>query len=223
MIPDEYTFPTPTPVNGSSATGNCASVSSSTSGTLTCADPTSSVLFDDPRGMPILTGLDGDMWASQLLTIQSTASSIDIIIDLNTPTFMRVERVEVVMFNCPQWGIGVQTIQALENNNALIQTANVGITSCTSLVRMCLSSRTTIPVIILRFFPSPGSDWVYLAEVTFFGNNPTCPADRVITAPTTPPQDLLWNQLPQVQWKLLETTKAVMQNHKCVMYAINSA
>ena len=165
VIPAEYTFPTPTSVNGSSATGNCASVSSSTSGTITCADPTSSVLFDDPRGMPILTGLDGDMWASQLLTIQTTASSTDINVDLGTPTFTRVERVEVVMFNCPQLGIGVQTVQALEHNNVLIQTANVDITSCTSLVRMCLSTATTLPVFILRFRLSPGSDWVHLAEV----------------------------------------------------------
>ena len=187
VFPAEYTFPTPTSVNGSSATGNCASVSSSTSGTLTCADPTSSVLFDDPRGMPILTGLDGDMWASHLLTIQTTASSTDITVDLNTPTFSGVERIEVVMFNCPQLGIGVQTIQALENNNALLYTANVNITSCTSLVRVCLSPRTTIPVLVLRFKLSPGSDWVHVAEVTFIGNGVTCPLDIVITEPITEP------------------------------------
>ena len=126
VIPAEYTFPTPTSVNGSSATGNCANnISSSTSGTLTCADPTSSVLFDDPRGMPILTGLDGDMWASQLLTIQTTAAFTEITVDLFTPTFIRVQRIEVVMFNCQQLGIGVQTIQTFEINNVLIQTVNV--------------------------------------------------------------------------------------------------
>ena len=188
-IPFEYTFPTPTSVNGSSATGNCANnISSSTSGTLTCADPTSSVLFDDPRGMPILTGLDGDMWASQLLTIQTAASSTDITFDFrNTPGFTVVERVEVMMFNCPQLGIGVQTVQALEDNNALIQTANVDITSCTSLVRVCLSTATTIPILILRFRLSPDSDWVHVAEVTFFGNGVTCPPEIVITEPTTEP------------------------------------
>ena len=187
MFPAEYTFPTPISVNGSSATGNCANVSSSPSGTITCADPTSSVLFDDPRGMPILTGLDGDMWASQLLTIQTTAAFTEITVDLRTPTFNRVERIEVVMFNCPQMGTGVQTIQAFENNNALVQTANVDITSCTSLVRVCLSTATTIPVLILRFRLSPGSDWVQLAEVAFFGNGVTCPPDIVITEPTTEP------------------------------------
>ena len=183
VIPAEYTFPTPTSVNGSSATGNCANVSSSNSGALTCADPTSSVLFDDPRGMPVLTGLDGDMWASQLLTIQTTASSIDIIVDLNTPTFTRAERVEVVMFNCPQWGIGVQTIQVFAQNTQFALT-NVDITSCASLVQVCLPTITTIPILTLRFSLSPGSDWVYLAEMTFFGNGFTCPPDIVITEPT---------------------------------------
>ena len=149
VYPTKYTFPKPTSVNGSSATGNCANVSSSTSGTLTCADPFSSVLFDDPRGMPILTGLDGDMWASQLLAIQTTASSIDIIVDLNTPTFIRVERVEMVMFNCPQWGIGVQAIQPIEQKPLLNfneMAYNLTTTSCDSLVRLCLPYRTTVPV-----------------------------------------------------------------------------
>ena len=47
-------------VNGSSAIGNCVNESSRT--TCYSDDPTSSVLFDNPRlrGIPILTGLDGD-------------------------------------------------------------------------------------------------------------------------------------------------------------------
>ena len=105
---------------------------------LTCADPTSSVLFDDPGGMSILTGLDGDMWASQLLTIQTTALSTDIIFNFqNAPNFVRMERVEVVMFHCPQWGIGAQLIQVVELGSL---TTNIipSITSCDSLVRLCL-------------------------------------------------------------------------------------
>ena len=75
---------------------------------LTCEDPLSSVLFDDPGGLPTLTGLDGDMWASQLLVMRTSAASTNITFDFHdTPHFVRVERVEVVMFNCPQWGIGV--------------------------------------------------------------------------------------------------------------------
>ena len=55
--------PPPTSVNGSSATGNSSNYTSGA-----CNDPASSVLFDGH--IPTLTGLDGDMWASQLLTIQ---------------------------------------------------------------------------------------------------------------------------------------------------------
>ena len=51
VFPASYTFPTPTSVSGSSDDGNCANVSNFTSGTLKCTDSTSSVLFDDPRGM----------------------------------------------------------------------------------------------------------------------------------------------------------------------------
>ena len=169
--------------NGSSATGHCIGASSSnTSGTVTCDNPTSSVLFNDPRGMPVLIGLDGDMWASQLLTIQTTAFSI--IFDFRaTPGFTRVERLEVMMFNCPQWGIGVETIEVIELSTTVF-TINVDhtITSCNSLVRLCLPARVSVQVIILRFYPSPGSDWVYLAEVTFWNDDNMCPPDIVITS-----------------------------------------
>ena len=79
-----------------------------------CDAPTSSVLFDG--NVPTLTGLDGDMWASQLLTLQllpsTSESRREFIFDFTrtSPSF-RVERVELVMFNCPEWGIAVQNIR----------------------------------------------------------------------------------------------------------------
>ena len=152
IIPSAYTSPTPaTSVNGSSATGNCAS---STSGTITCADQASSVLFDGH--IPILTGLDGNTWASQLLTIQTTAeaTSVDITFDFHdTPDFTTVERVEVVMFNCPQWGIGVETIAAIEHLTN-IRHNTVNITSCDSLVRVCIPFRATTPTFTLQLLGS---------------------------------------------------------------------
>ena len=133
-------------MNGSSATGNCSSVTfgtaagqfrslsrcnAPTSGvlfddnipTLTgldgdmwasqllsrCNAPTSGVLFDD--NIPTLTGLDGDMWASQLLTLQITTEIVSDFTD--TPGYARMERVELVMFNCPEWGVAVQAIRLL--------------------------------------------------------------------------------------------------------------
>ena len=98
-------------VNGSSTIMNCSNVSMIT--TCSIDNPTSSILFDDPRGMPVLIdiGLEGirRIWANQLLTIMAKASSIDLTFKFCNP--VRVERVEVVIFNCPEWEIGVQTIR----------------------------------------------------------------------------------------------------------------
>ncbi len=94
-------------VNGLFEDGNCSLLA-----TTTCNEPTTSVLFDGIT--PTLTGLDGDMWASQLLTLY-TDSLIPDITDITfdfeaTPGYVGVERVEVVMFNCPEWGISVDSI-----------------------------------------------------------------------------------------------------------------
>ena len=75
-------------MSGSSVTGHCSSVSS-TRVRSTCTDPTSSVLFDGV--IPTLTGLDGDMWASQLLTctLQTTATRMRVLSDFtDTPGYV---------------------------------------------------------------------------------------------------------------------------------------
>ena len=87
-------------VNGSSATGHCSSATTRQvvgGNMLTeCHQPTTSVLFDG--NIPTLTGLDGDMWASQLLTLQAKTQP-NVPISFSFPTGIR--RFEVVMFNCP--------------------------------------------------------------------------------------------------------------------------
>ncbi len=91
-------------VNGSSEDGNCSLIV-----TTVCNEPTTSVLQDGI--IPTLTGLDGDRWASQLLTINTTPLTTDITFDFEaTPGYVGVQRVEVVMFNCPEWGISVDSI-----------------------------------------------------------------------------------------------------------------
>ena len=55
----------------------------------TCFIPTSSVLFDG--SVSTLTGLDGDMWASQLLTINTTVNTAEITFDfIRTPDYTEV-------------------------------------------------------------------------------------------------------------------------------------
>ena len=188
-------------MNGSSQDGGCATFLPS-SGQSECLDPTSSVLFDG--NIPTLTGLDGDMWASQLLTLQSHNGASQGIVSAftNTPNYEGVERVELVMFNCPEWEIEVQNILLLAGTSAQASRSVVGIfspniTSCDSLVRVCTHVKDlqtnrepltiiTEPVIRLLFHPASGSNRTYLAEVGFYGDGSACPPDTIIS---TPPPD----------------------------------
>ena len=184
VFPECYTFPTGTSVNGSSPTGSCSR------GTyydtqITCQQPNSSVLFDGR-----VPTLDGDMWASQLLTINTTDHNITITFDFtDTPGYDRVERVEVAMFNCPQWGIettDIHLLGAIARDQPLQSHRTISvssITSCDSLVRVCLSATVSLPVLALQFALHPNSDWVHLAEVTFYASNITL--TPLTTAPGT--------------------------------------
>ena len=180
-------------MSGSSATGHCSSVSS-TGVKSTCMNPTSSVLFDGV--IPTLTGLDGDMWASQLLTLQTTTRKRVLFDFTDTPGYVGLSgRLEVVMFNCPGKGISASTIRVSTSsspsvNPTPLMVVNIGITSCDSLVTVCTPISTTQPSITLEFVISATSDMVYLAEVTFYqvSSASTCPPDTIIT--TAPPDTI---------------------------------
>ena len=179
-------------VSGSSATGHCSNVSNA-GVRLICRDPTSSVLFDGV--IPTLTGLDGDMWASQLLTLQrATSTRARVLFDFtDTPGYVGLSgRFEVVMFNCPNMGISASTIRVSTSSSPSRSTkplmdVNIGITSCDSLVTVCTPINTIRPSISLQF---PHSDMVYLAEVTFYDDSSTstCSPDTIIT--TAPPDTI---------------------------------
>ena len=179
-------------VNGSSSTGRCSNFISSATRQI-CFIPTSSVLFDG--NVPTLTGLDGDMWASQLLTINTSANTANITFDFtDTPDYTGSERVEVVMFNCPEWGISVRIIHlfvatSTSGSRSFVTSISPTTTSCDSLVRVCISNivSSTRPVITLAFNLPSTSNWVHLAEVTFYASGSTCPSDTIITLPPTIP------------------------------------
>ena len=188
-------------MSGSSATGHCSNVTSTEVMTSICTDPTSSVLFDGV--IPTLTGLDGDMWASQLLTFQTTGTRATVLFDFTgTPGYVGLSgRLEVVMFNCPGKGISASTILVSTSsspsvNPTLLMVVNVGITSCDSLVRVCTPITTVQPSISLDFVIGVTSDMVYLAEVTFFAASSasTCQPDTIIT--TAPPDTIITTAPP---------------------------
>ena len=193
MLPAQYFFPLETDlvaVNGSSSTGRCSSfIRSNTK--IWCTTPTSSVLFDG--NVSTLTGLDGDMWASQLLTINTTVNTAEITFDFtDTPDYTGVGRVEVVMFNCPEWGISVRTISlftatSTSGSRIIVTSIFPTTTSCDSLVKVCISHtiNSIRPVFTLVFIPPSTSNWVHHAEVTFYASGSTCPPDTIITPPPT--------------------------------------
>ena len=82
-----------------------------------------------------------------------------------------VDGVEVVMFNCPQWEISVNHIQASAPSSTSA-TVSPGNTSCDSLVTVDIPYCTTEAAISLTFNTS---NWVHLAEVRFYYNSSTCP------------------------------------------------
>ena len=180
-------------VNGSSSTGRCSSFITSIS-RQNCFTQTSSVLFDE--NVPTLTGLDGDKWASQLLTINTTANTANITFDFtDTPDYTGVERVEVVMFNCPEWGISIRTIHlysatSTSGSRTFVASIFPTTTSYDSLVRVCISGLVTSsrPVLTLVFTPPLTSNWLHIAEVTFYASGSTCPPDTIITPPPTTQQ-----------------------------------
>ena len=179
-------------VDGSSQDGRCSSISRYNDSHSRCDAPTSSVLFDGD--IPTLTGLDGDMWASQLLALQVNNRFVIISDFSGTSNYMGVDRVELVMFNCPEWGIavyediGIGRASSISGPRSQTGKGRLTITSCDSLVRVCTSGLAiTEPVIYLQFFPVTGSNRTYIAEVAFYGDGSDCPADHIIIAP--PPQD----------------------------------
>ena len=189
-------------MNGSSAAGNCSSVTS-TGVISTCTDPTSSVLFDG-----IIPTLDGDMWASQLLTLQRTTSARATLLFnfTSTPGYVGLSgRLEVVMFNCPEKGISASTIRVSTSSSPSVNPTlrMIDITSCDSLVRVCTQITTTQPSITLEFVIGTTFYMVYLAEVTFYADSSasTCPPDSIDTTDhdttnTTPKTTTLNTTIP---------------------------
>ena len=136
--------------------------------------------------------------------MRKTESSAKVALDfVQTPNFVRVERIELIMFNCPQWGIGVQTIQVLDMEQTIIATDNPSITSCDSLVKICIPARSTSTMYIIRFSLSPDSDWVHLAELNFWGNGVDCPSPTTVA--------------PSLDTNTSSTGTVILKLHDCLL------
>lgn len=123
-------------------------------------------------------------WASQLVTQRST---------INPPMLSQLRfdfregsarDIEIIMFNCPQWNIGAQTISVIGYNNdeeeaSLLQSLDLPV-SCSSLVHICVRPFG------FRFLEvgfdiqtEENNPWVHIAEV-IFSNDRGCPTNLLL-------------------------------------------
>ena len=217
-IPDSYTLSSSeiVSVNGSTQDGHCNGTVLVSPGMVECPMPrTNSFLYDGV--IPTLTGLDGSEWASGLLTLNTSAASTRITFNFtNTSRYGGVESVRVIMFNCPQRGIGTSSINILGRTDGSSTDLIFGHiitampTSCDSLVSMCTTDiSTSLRIISLQFFLADNSDLVYIAEVAFFSMaGRMCEPDAILNPPTTPPTPMTTS--PVVATSQVETTSPVL-------------
>ena len=171
--------------NGSLTVGNCTDTGIAGSTTI-CNKPASSVLFDGKT--PTLTGLSGNMWASQLFTLSSAedgGGSNSLSSEFDTTGFTGVWAVEMTMFNCPDWGLAVRSIRLQNGRGGDILSSSQVPTSCTSLVTdmLCSRSQLRLPRIRMVFDFQPNSDRVYIAEMTFFPTSVICDTNDTSDTP----------------------------------------
>ena len=112
------------------------------------------------------------MWASQLLTLNTSTSSASITFDFTNPTdrsgptnYAGVSVVEIVMFNCPVRGIGTNNVKVSANSYIV---DNIAVSeSCEYLVRGCSESLLSqlLQPVTLSF--NKVYSRLYVAEVTF--------------------------------------------------------
>lgn len=179
VLPELYTlsYSEAQSQNSSTRNGHCTNTLLQPRDSFTCGHPSSSVLFD--RSFPSLALLDSDTWARRLLTLKPATSTTSILFDFSSQPYDWIEGVEVTMFNCPRWGIGIESIRLLgsadtEGNGVEIGSNRPAFTSCDALVKVCLPVKTVQPVLTLLFTLAPGSEWVHLAEVEFYTDTRTC-------------------------------------------------
>lgn len=163
---------------------------------ITCRLPSSSVLFD--AYVPTFTRLTGHMWARHLLTLGAPMmASINFNLrGARYSGYSGVSRIEILMVNCPWWGISVEKItlykpvllDIIGGQNVLSVYPTTA--SCDNLVRVCIpctQCNTSQHFIGLEFHTPSNSRWVHIAQMTFIhGSTPSpCPKDIVVT-PFTP-------------------------------------
>ena len=155
--------------NGSSEYAYCSTLPTP----MICEAPENSVIFDGD--IPTLAGLSGHMWASQLLTLTSDSNGMDIRFDFkptNKTSENIIRMVQVVLFNCPSWQIGANSISVwnITGTPNLISSVTDLSTCCDNLTVICINMDTNRTATIINLKFTEVRMMLHLAEINFYGN-----------------------------------------------------
>ena len=179
---------------GSDVNGNCTNTTGNNSNI--CIG--TSVLNDGD--IPVLSGISSDNespWAAKLFTMERPNSLAKIIIAFEVEP-LDYDHVEIVLFNCPEFGISAPFINIYSNRLSFrVESADkilgdlrvnqsiIGF-SCSHLIRFCFkfSHRLSDPYFNFEFpnqNNNSNSSFVFLGEVTFLEDGKQCDLPMLIT------------------------------------------
>ena len=135
------------------------------------------------------------MWASELLTLRRSNLTFPMVTYFTSqPESVRAGRIELVLFNCPEYGVSTDTIEmgvfpgteSVDLSTSTIITPSL--TSCDTLVRVCAEFELArIDLAVLVFTGT--SSWIHLAEVSFYNDSLACPPEAFVSGSTVGMKD----------------------------------
>lgn len=142
--------------------------------------------------VPTLTGLGGNSWANQLITLASPVNDPNgpINIVFTSPAGLQfVGIVEVAIFNCPEWNIGAEFITItgglISESLRTLGSVSGFPTDCGRLLHVCVPIFANVGILQISFgeFSSEmamnlSQRWVHLGEVIF--NDENCPTNLIV-------------------------------------------
>ena len=176
---------------GSDVSGRCTNISEGIEGDSIAICDGTTVLNDGI--VPTLNSISDDtqsQWAAQLLTMNRTSSGV-----ANIPLSFQVgsdtnvhDRLELVVFNCPQFGIHTPAVEIFVDTSFRPETegfqfsqASVVLqsTSCDHLLKFCIKfgARLSTLYYTISFPYQNDSNYVFLGEVTFLNADDDVPCD----------------------------------------------
>ena len=186
-------------VNGSSVNMGCTSPLVDSDGVMICDECSTNLLIDG--NSPAIDTSTSD-WASQLVTVRKTQTDEitandgmpfdHVLLTLGFDTAVTPTEIELDLFLCPEWGIGVPFISAYfdEESNLVFSDQSLNLptqgrtpsqSSCNSLSTVTISLRDglrstpylTVHVLFSSF--TAFIDWVHVGEVRFLGSSQHAP------------------------------------------------